>query len=495
MPATEIVKSNPKYLVVDDEIVGQTEKEDFEDDTSLPVESGIFVQTYEEALEVLKSNLNIILCCIDIKIPRNKRDIYEKDDGNFETWEDHVNKKVIDLKNEYGTRLIPQIKTDTIIFSAYAELDSLRREAEQYPHVIDYYKKPFVSNNFQKIKSYVGLFKQKISVAPLPKSFDYSLLDDETSSFVRSRATEIKKLMKRTAQDLFNIGNYLIEVKTQLGHGNFMNWLEAEFNWSIRTAARFMSVAQKFELDSLSNLELLPTALYIMAAPSTPEEAIAEMFERAKQGETITEKRAKEIKNKYKALKEQAESKVQLKKVEQVEPEPTENRERRASVDSGSRPSSGLPEKRKIKHEILGVVPSQKAVKNSWWQLGEHHRLFCGEPKNQEFLKRLPKNIGLKINFLPKDDPSLIPMIESTSTLTFHSEHKNLDLDSLVRDSIETSTKVKDIVVFNYIYDVGLLELVEGLDCYFWVAEPDLEKCEQILTMWREKGAVTRIKN
>ena len=317
MPGSEITQSSPRFLVVDDEIVGQSEKEDFEDDTSLPVESGIFVQTYEEALEVLQSNLNIVLCCIDIKIPRNKQDIYEKDEREFETWKEHIEKKVIDIKNEYGVRLLQQITTDTIIFSAYADLDSLRQEAEQYPYVIDYYKKPFISQDFRKIKTYSGLFQQKKAISTLSKSFDYSLLDDDTISFVQSRTIKIKRLAKRVAADVINVGNYLIEVKNKLGHGYFMDWLEAEFNWSNRTAARFMSVAQKFTIDSLTNLELLPTALYIMAAPSTPNEAVVEVMERAKQGETITEKKAKEIKDRHKALKEQTRAEVQFQNINQ----------------------------------------------------------------------------------------------------------------------------------------------------------------------------------
>ena len=492
-------KSSPKYLVVDDEIVNKDEREEFIKPTRLPLEAGIFVETYEEALKALESSSNIILCFIDIRIPLNKRDKDDKDYGEEKDWPEMA-RELIDLKNKYGIRLLKQIKNiDTFIYSAYAKKRALQEEAEQYDFVKDYFQKPSTPNNlFEKIQPYLKLFRRETTVSLSPKSFDYSVLDDETVAFVQSRTVEIRKLAKRAAEDIFWIGSYLLEVKEKLDYGHFRAWLEAEFTWgSIRTAARFMSVAHKFGRgDRLTQLDILPSALYILASPSTPEEAVAEVLERAKQGETIAEKKAKEIKAKYKALKKPTDSAVQPKNINQSASIQTESSWNTLNVDSVSEPSSGLPKKKdKAKQEILAVVPSQKAVKNSWWQLGEHHRLFCGESKEPEFLKRLPKDIALMINFLPKNDLSLIPLIKSTSTLTFHSEHKDLDLDSLIRDSLETSTTVKDIVVLNYIYDVGLLELVEGLGCYFWGAEPGLEKCNRILTIWREKGSVMRIKN
>ncbi len=481
-------KSSPKYLVVDDEIVRKRQKEAFIKPTALPIEAGIFVETYDEALQVLKSNSNIVLCFVDLRIPLNKQEKYEKDDGESKNWIEQA-QEIIELKNEYGVKLLEQIRNiDTYIFSAYAQESLLKRVADIYKVVRGCFEKPGIPETIQEeIKPYLGLFSQEKAVSPLTKSFDYSSLDEETSFFVRSRTVEIKKLAKRATEDIMDIGNYIIEVKDKLEYGNFYRWLEAEFSWSIRTAARFMSVAQRFNSDILSEVDLLPTALYTLAPLSVPEEAVAEAIERARQGEIITEKKAKAIKAKYKALKE----KVEPQNIEQLES--SQNRERVITVPCVSEPSPSLPEKDRPKQEILGVVPSQNAVQNSWWQLGSHNRLFCGEPKSQEFFKNLPKDIALDISFLPRKDFSLIPPIESNSTLTFHSKYEDLDLDSLIEDYINTATRGKDLVVFNYLYYVGLLNLTESLNCYFWVAEPDLKKCERILTIWREKGSVMRI--
>jgi hypothetical protein len=125
--------------------------------------------------------------------------------------------------------------------------------------------------------------------------FDYQQLDAETRIVVQQRTSEIKALMKRTAQDIIEIGEKLIDVKERLGHGYFGGWLEGEFDWNERMARRFMSVAETFKTDNLSDLNFAPSALYLLAAPSTPDEAREEAIARAQSGEAITHTKAKEI--------------------------------------------------------------------------------------------------------------------------------------------------------------------------------------------------------
>lgn len=130
--------------------------------------------------------------------------------------------------------------------------------------------------------------------------FDYAGLDTETRIVVQQRTSEIKTLMRRSAQDIIDIGQKLIEVKEKLGHGRFGGWLESEFSWTDKTARRFMSVAESFKLDNLSDLSIAPSALYALAAPSTPEPARIEAVQRAQTGESITHSTAKSIIEDYK---------------------------------------------------------------------------------------------------------------------------------------------------------------------------------------------------
>lgn len=131
--------------------------------------------------------------------------------------------------------------------------------------------------------------------------FNYDSLEQGTQVVVQQRTFEIKELVKRTAQGVILIGQKLIEVKGLLGHGNFGVWLRAEFDWSESAALKMMQVAKQFKSVNFTDLNAAPSALYLLAAPSTPEPAKDEALEHAKEGGEITFALAKEIVDKHKA--------------------------------------------------------------------------------------------------------------------------------------------------------------------------------------------------
>ena len=147
------------------------------------------------------------------------------------------------------------------------------------------------------------------------QEFDYSALNSETQIVVQQRTSEIRSLLRRTAQDIFDVGQKLIEVKAQLGHGHFRTWLNTEFDWSIWTATKFMQVADKFKCVKFSHLDIAPSALYELAAPSTPDYVRCEAIERASHGETITHSLAKAIKAEMSALIKQEPVRLQAQSV------------------------------------------------------------------------------------------------------------------------------------------------------------------------------------
>lgn len=132
------------------------------------------------------------------------------------------------------------------------------------------------------------------------RAFDYTALDAETRIVVQQRTGEIKSLMRRTAQDIIEIGLKLTEVKARLGHGSFGGWLKAEFEWSERTAQNFMRVADAFKSATVADL-IAPKALYLLAAPSTPDEARAEALEQASAGGRLSVRQAKELIERHRA--------------------------------------------------------------------------------------------------------------------------------------------------------------------------------------------------
>ncbi|WP_415022450.1 DUF3102 domain-containing protein [Bradyrhizobium sp.] len=93
--------------------------------------------------------------------------------------------------------------------------------------------------------------------------------------------------MQLAAESIIGVGRELIEQQTSLGHGNYLAWIEAEFSMSRQTADNFKNVATRFgdKLPSISNLGA--TALYALAAPSTPEVVREEVIERSSRGERV----------------------------------------------------------------------------------------------------------------------------------------------------------------------------------------------------------------
>jgi mannose/cellobiose epimerase-like protein (N-acyl-D-glucosamine 2-epimerase family) len=94
--------------------------------------------------------------------------------------------------------------------------------------------------------------------------------------------------MSRTAADIIEIGRDLIAQKGALGHGNYLAWIEAEFGMSDQTARRFTHVAGTVGGKSNIVLDLPPSVLYALAAPSTEEPVREEVIRRAEAGEKVT---------------------------------------------------------------------------------------------------------------------------------------------------------------------------------------------------------------
>ena len=124
------------------------------------------------------------------------------------------------------------------------------------------------------------------SLPPVPASgFDDGALDRATSEQVRGIATRIRA---RATGFYVEIGRDLIAAQEVLGHGRFVNWLAAEFGWTDRTARNFMSAARLVEGNSEIVSVLPATAIYKLAAPSTPEAARDAIIARAIEGEPLT---------------------------------------------------------------------------------------------------------------------------------------------------------------------------------------------------------------
>ena len=124
--------------------------------------------------------------------------------------------------------------------------------------------------------------------------FDYGVVPESSRELVKIKTVETKILVRQTAHGIIEIGKNLIEVKQVIGHGNWLPWLDAEFGFSQSTADRFMRVAAK--LPNVGNLDIAPSALYLLTQNATPDEVRQEAITIAESGEKITSNLAKELK-------------------------------------------------------------------------------------------------------------------------------------------------------------------------------------------------------
>lgn len=150
--------------------------------------------------------------------------------------------------------------------------------------------------------------------------FDYEMLDAENRIVVQQRTTEIREIVRATAENVIKIGAKLADVRDRLG-GRFIEWLALEFaEWSERTAYNFIAVYQTFGARDQEQIAKIATsALYLLSAPSTPPAARQAALEMAEDGEHVTHKAAKvlveaakEAEPKTGALFEVAEAPVEL---------------------------------------------------------------------------------------------------------------------------------------------------------------------------------------
>ena len=118
--------------------------------------------------------------------------------------------------------------------------------------------------------------------------FDYERIPEQHRDAVMRAAINIKPRLKRAAEDLFVIGRELRDIKGRLPHGEYLNWLDMEFGLSERMAQRFMNVNDRLGAKSDKLSVLPPSTLYLLAAPSTPDEAIESIEGQLGTGQRIT---------------------------------------------------------------------------------------------------------------------------------------------------------------------------------------------------------------
>jgi Protein of unknown function (DUF3102) len=279
-------------------------------------------------------------------------------------------------------------------------------------------------------------------------SFDYGLLLDEQRRLVEQKTSEIRDRLKRSAQDIWEIGESLCEVRLTLKHGQFDAWLKAEFGWSRRTAYNFINVYESFgSRANLTEINIATSALYLLAAPSTPDTVRQSVIDEAKKsGDRLA----------HKDIAERLKPKSSDPKVLDVE-------------------ATEVPTRRP---EILRILPNPNLPPLSlkagtWYGLGDRHHLFPGDTSLPTFINYLPAiQLAIAITDDAWDHDWLVDTVDSLVVLP----PERLQL-AQVEQLILMLTQPGETVLFPWLPDGEMIALGDRLGRLVYAGDPEMERC------------------
>jgi hypothetical protein len=115
--------------------------------------------------------------------------------------------------------------------------------------------------------------------------FDYAKVPASVSKFLKGQA---ERIHRSAGKSIIEIGKDLIAAKHYLSHGAFLGWVVCEVGIPARTAQAYMQVAHWASGRNSNVAHLSPTLLYLLSAPSTPNEFIVDVLKRIEAGDRIT---------------------------------------------------------------------------------------------------------------------------------------------------------------------------------------------------------------
>ena len=131
----------------------------------------------------------------------------------------------------------------------------------------------------------VRLPPRELTVCVTPPVFDYDSVSSPVAKFLKGQADRIRH---QHVSSIVNIGKALLEAKRHLSHGAFQGWVESEVCMPVRTAQAYMRVAHWVSANKNTAIgRLPPTILYILSAPSTPQDFVSDILSRLEAGELI----------------------------------------------------------------------------------------------------------------------------------------------------------------------------------------------------------------
>jgi CheY-like chemotaxis protein len=448
--------SNNLFMVVDDEF-GEDEKEDTIYHMGVPKELALFASNYDEAIEILAKEKDIKICYVDFRIPKNNQQLK----ANYE-----------DQEEWWGQKLIPQIKAfnrraDIIVYSAYANKSYLQNFSREFKGIVTaYFEKPHGLD--LRREYYLRAINKDLS-------FNYDDFNEEAKTILLDRAVKIKTLLKQTVENMLATGTYLNEVREILPHGYYLNWVKKEIGIQPISAWRMANAAEKLKPYKIEDLDPIGvTVLYHLTDPNVPIEDLDKIIKSAK-SQPLSIKEAELIKREYKNQNKQQKAETEA-EVEKTKP-------KFKLLDAAS---TQLIDKAQTNKSLNSSSPKQNSQKI--WYLGanQQHKVIAADPNSPIFLRELPSTVSLCLAFPPEQNWQFQFMHRDTTNI-FDSKYDDCD-DLLILEIVDRimriSTEGQDNVAVCFIPNSQILSIIHKLDCHAFVADPDYQKCLNLVKLF-----------
>jgi uncharacterized protein (DUF2267 family) len=304
--------------------------------------------------------------------------------------------------------------------------------------------------------------KKKAIDLAVATRFDYQVLPTEQRTIVQQRTGEIRERLQRSAQDIWEIGQRLVDVRSQLKHGQFDTWLKAEFGWSRRTAYNFINVYETFqERANLAQIDIATSALYLLAAPSTPQEVRDEYLDQARQGKKVTHKDLRQVmeRDSGAAAQPQPQSLADKPQLEIISLIP------HSTVSSEPEPTTI--------EATATVIPKVINLKPGWYAVGQPHLLFCGDTAAAAFYEAIPDAaFALAATANDWDHDWLVDGAKSVTILPESDLH-----EGLIEQLILLFSRPQETVLFPWLPNRQMVAIAHRLGRRVVAGDASLERC------------------
>jgi hypothetical protein len=320
--------------------------------------------------------------------------------------------------------------------------------------------------------------------------FEYEVLPAEQRVVIQQLTREIRADLRYIIAIVWQIGGKLAVVRSQIKPWQFTAWLKAEFDWSRSTAYNFISVYRSFPDLSRPNfgrLDIPLSALYLLAAPSTPPEIRSHFLDLALAGVRISRKAVREFIQASKAIpinRDDGLPRSELLPTQDVcvHPIPIESGGADTCVCVNVAAAVLLSDSSDVEGvELASELADDDSIASdlhpAWNSIDPDFSLFWGDTNSPHQTNRLPAD-GLVLAVPSRQWHHEWLLKESRSCITIVEPKLEPEIVTGLLSVISAGGKS---LIFPWLPSWKMVELALNLNLRIYAGDPNLDRCEQTI--------------